>query len=286
MSTTPLLPVDSLAGVRLGISVSESTDLARLGLLETHLRLALGELTRTVLLTGGSLLYGGRLAPDGYATFVATELHRHTRRDRPLELCLAWHEHRRMTLSDLERFRQELGLVGRLVCLDPNGVPIAPADGRGEPPEPVTEPRDRHRALTGLRHFMRDRQHGRVFVGGRRYGFEGSTPGLMEESLVALRAGQPIYLAGGFGGVTSDIARLLGVDDGDWLPPDPREPSPEPGFLAGCDLLRELTSAPGWSGLANGLSDEENGWLAVTHRPSDIATLVGLGLGRLNSAAG
>lgn len=48
-----LLPPDALRGMRLGISVSESTDLGRLGLLEEHFRLALGEITRVVLVSGG-----------------------------------------------------------------------------------------------------------------------------------------------------------------------------------------------------------------------------------------
>ena len=39
-----LLPPDALAGIRLGISVSESSDLMRLGLLESHFRVALGEI--------------------------------------------------------------------------------------------------------------------------------------------------------------------------------------------------------------------------------------------------
>jgi hypothetical protein len=46
------------------------------------------------------------------------------------------------------------------------------------------------------------------------------------------------------------------VDDGSWLPPDA------------------------------GLDDDENRRLAATHRPSDIAALVSLGLGRLRRDAG
>lgn len=38
--------------------------------------------------------------------------------------------------------------------------------------------------------------------------------GLLEEALYALEAGQPLHLAGGFGGITHDIALRLGVDDG------------------------------------------------------------------------
>jgi SLOG-like protein len=40
---------------------------------------------------------------------------------------------------------------------------------------------------------------------GRRKGLQGNLPGVVEEALISLDAGQPIYLAGGFGGVTMDI---------------------------------------------------------------------------------
>jgi hypothetical protein len=52
-----LLPPDALARVRVGISISDSSDLARLGLTDTHLRLALGEVARAVLVGGGKLAY-------------------------------------------------------------------------------------------------------------------------------------------------------------------------------------------------------------------------------------
>jgi len=38
--------------------------------------------------------------------------------------------------------------------------------------------------------------------------------------------------------------------------------------------------------MKNGLGDDENRRLAASHRPSDIAALVSLGLGRLRNAVG
>src|SRR6266436_8912151 len=93
-----LLPSNALTNVRLGISVSDSPDLARLGLLETHFRLALGEMGRCVLLASGRLVYGGHLDPSGYTAFLARELERYAQRDRPLLLCLSWSEHRKLPL--------------------------------------------------------------------------------------------------------------------------------------------------------------------------------------------
>jgi hypothetical protein len=279
-----LLPRDALLRIRVGISVSESADLARLGLQEAHFRLALGEIARTVLVSGGHLAYGGHLDPTGYTPFLVQEVQRFSRRDRPLLVCLPWSEHRRLSLSEL-RQRSDLGLFGRLVCLDPQGREIALDSDRGEAPVPVADVIKRD-GLTAMRRYMRDHINGRVLLGGKRHGFSGAIPGLMQEALLSLEAKQPIYLAGGYGGVTADIARVLGIDDGSWLPPDADAPPEDPRLSDGYAQLRALTATPDWSWPDNGLSPAENRRLAATHRPSEIATLVSLGLGRRMSTAG
>jgi hypothetical protein len=266
---------------RLGISASRSPDLDRLGLLETHYRVALGEITRSVLLAGGGLIYGGRLDPDGYTTFMLRELQRYARRDRPLLVCLAWVVHRAMSPAELAEFRRELGLFGHLVCLDVDGVPMPvdedPSDAR--PAERTSDVDTLARSLHGLRRYMTDQQVGRVFLGGRREGFDGRMPGLVEELLLALEQGQPTYLAGGYGGVTHDVARLLGVQGGDW--PIGLDPVPDPRYAAGLDAIRELVESGRYTGLNNGLTETENRWLTMSHRPGEIASLVSRGLQRV-----
>lgn len=283
--TNTLLTPDALRGVRVGISVSESPDLGRLGLVETHFRLALGEIARALLLGGGLLAYGGYVKPEGYTAFLVHETERWNRRDDPLLVCLAWSVHRATALSVLERFERGLRLLGRMVCLDPDGTEIDHAAGRGEAPVPLEDLSEQRRALTGMRRYMQRHTSARVLLGGKRSGFQGEIPGVMEEALLAVRAEQPIYLAGGFGGVTADIIRALGVDDGDWLPPDAGAGPPDPRWEDGYARLAAHAARPDWRGLGNGLDDEENRRLAATHRPSDIAALVSLGLGRLRRDA-
>lgn len=281
-----LLPPNALAGRCFGISVSESHDLARLGLTELHFRLAVGEIARCVLVSGGNIAYGGHLAPDGYTAFLTKELQKYGRRDRPLLVCLAWQEHRRMTLTALEASRTDLGLFGQIVCLDSAGNEVDPGAGRDEQPQAIDDPALRKQSLTALRRYMVGRTHGRILIGGRRHGFQGEIPGLIEEALVSLVAGQPLYLAGGFGGVTADAAVALGVNDGAWLVKRDDAPPNDPRLVLGVEQLKAIASASTWAGLRNGLSDEENRRLAASHRPSEIAALVSLGLGRLNVAAG
>lgn len=263
----------------MGISVSESPDLLRLGLLESHFRLALGEITRCILIAGGRLAYGGHLRPDGYTSFLLGELERYSRRDRPLRVCLAYSEHRRMTLDDIERQKRRLGLNGEIVCLNSAGEPIAANFERDNEPFEV-DAEQRKQSLTSLRRHMIEQTHGRVLIGGKRRDFFGAMPGLLEESIMACERGQPLYFAGGFGGITWDIARALDIDKGDWFQPLPSEPATDPRVLDGLQRLNAAARKTNHQSLDNGLTAEENRRLAATHRPSEIAALLSIGLGR------
>ena len=261
--------------------MSDSPDLGRLGLLETHFRLALAEIARCVLVSGGQLTYGGHLDPAGYTTFLVQELHRYSRRDRPLHICLAWQEHRRVPLSKLKEERSSLGLYGDITFLDPDGRTIDPAQGRSEDPAPEADDGVRKKSLTSLRRYMTDNTDGRIFIGGKREGFQGDFPGLVEEAILALKASQPVYLAGGFGGVTMDILRTLEVDDGTWFPKKPDSPVPDERLTRSLESLAAIRREVDWvSRLQNGLDHDEKRQLAATHRPSEIAALISLGLGR------
>jgi hypothetical protein len=277
---TALLAADALKGLRIAISASESPDLGRLGLVETHFRLALGEIARSVLISGGKLCYGGHLEPEGYTALLSQELHRYSRRDKPLQICLAWQEHRKLSQDEFERKKNDLGLFGEIVCLNPEGEPVSWNAGRGSAPEPVTDISVCQQSLTSLRRFMAAQTSGRVLIGGKRAGFQGHHPGVLEEALISVEVDQPLYLAGGFGGVTADIIKALGFDDGGWLPTPPDAPPLDERLASGLARLTRLANSKGGQALSNGLSSEENRRLAATHRPSEIAALVSLGLGR------
>lgn len=272
-----LLPRDALKGMRLGLSASDSPDLARLGLDRRHFKLALGELARLVLAGGGSLAWGGHLLPDGLTPFLVDEVVRYGRKDdEALRVCLAWWVHREVPLSIIKETEERLGAHGRVVCLDPTGKEIEPGKGRSEAPEPVADPLEKDKQLKAMRRYLVKNTQGRLMIGGKRTGFQGRQPGLVEEAQMTLAANQPLYLAAGFGGATADIARAAGLSM-DWLTPDPDADEPDPRLTQGLDAISAtLTANP----LVTGLDADELTSLACTHRPSDIATLVSRGLGR------
>jgi hypothetical protein len=283
---TEILPRDSLHGLRLGVSVSQSADLGQLGLLETHLRLALAEVARAMLISGARIVYGGHLDPSGYTSFLQAEMEKYSRRDRPLTVCLAWQEHRRVPLVDLTAAEEALGLYGEIIYLSPEGDPVAPDFDRDELAQPVEDPTVRTASLTSLRNYMTEHTHARLLLGGRRSGYQGRYPGVLEEALLSIRAGRPLFLAGGFGGVTLNIARVLGLDPEAHFGQIHSGEEDAEGLDDGLSLIGTAADDVGWRAEQNGLDDEENVRLAASHRPSEVASLVALGLGRLNSIAG
>jgi hypothetical protein len=275
-----LLSPDALKNIRVAISVSESADLHRLGFVETHFKLAIGEIARSVLVGGGKLAYGGHLDPNGYTTFLVQELQRYSRRDRPLRICLATQEHRLLPRDELQSKKDDLGLLGEIICLDSNGNPLDWDTAISLPQDGVADPTLRQQSLTAMRRYMAQHSNARILIGGRQSGFEGSIPGLIEEAILSLQYEQPLYLAGGFGGVTVDIIKALGVDDGNWLPPKDHQMPRDQHLENGLEQLSKYPKRKGWKGLNNGLTDDENRQLGATHRPTEIAALISLGLGR------
>ena len=274
-----LLPPNTLTGVRLGVSASGSADLQRLGLLEDHFRLALGELARTVLILGGALQYCGHLDSTGYTAFLIGEVRRYGRASGSLSVLLALPVHRRISLGEIKRSEQDIGLFGSISCLDLYGERVDCRTDRAN--TPATLSRDEiEAALTAMRRIAAHEAKGRLLIGGRRTGYQGSMPGVLEEALLALSLGQPLFLAGGFGGVTLDVISQLDPSSSAWLPADSSRDE-DPGFRTGFQQLATVIADRGWHALSNGLDPAENAQLAATHRPSEIAALVSLGLGRL-----
>lgn len=253
---------------RIGLSVSESTDLKRLGLVERHLRLALGEVSRAVIRAEFTPVYGGHLNPEGYTTFLESEMERYGSTARPLELVVPWSEHRILSLGELRQHRAQLGLRARITYLDAEGAPIDFDAGRGEDPTPVD---DIPGSLTALRRYLIEHTDARVLIGGKEDDYKGNMPGVLEEALLSIEAGQPLFLAGGFGGATATVAAVVADLEYRWPPANKQI---DTGFI------REAVERSAWSLSNNGLTAEENRQLAVTHRPGEVASLVAIGLKR------
>jgi hypothetical protein len=272
----------------IGISISNSPDMKMLGLGNGHLRDAMTEVATYLMSSGDDLAYGGDLRGNGF-TWTLLELasrytrqpsafisHSHNDQELVDELVeqlrrvvnyFAWPVHIRMTNDKLDSLAGEVDNVAVLKFLDMEGDPMT-MERRRE--IPTSEPDDAMWAegLTAMRRTMQGEIDARILLGGRVDDYKGRMPGVAEEALLSLRSEQPVFLLGGFGGCTRDIAETIGLAD----------------TLAG--------SRPRWQGrpefedygpesLNNSLSVEENRVLAQTPYIDQWLPLLLRGLRRL-----
>jgi hypothetical protein len=118
-----------------------------------------------------------------------------------------------------------------------------------------------------MRAVLTDISSARIVLGGRTKKFKGRMPGIAEETLFALQAGQPLYVLGGFGGCARDIAKDMGISEFD----------AETDHWQG----REEFKGFGTKNLANGLTDDENLALARTVHVDQAIALILRGMLRL-----
>ena len=254
------------------ISISESPDMAVLGLSDEHLQDAMAELALALLSSGTSLAYGGDLRAHGFTELLFELLmryqgHPHHSGKIGVTDYLAWPVHIRMTAGDLAAFSSGHEGAVRLVFLARDGSRLE-QEQRLELPSHEPDDDEWAEGLTRMRVVMRQETQARIVLGGRVAGYKGHMPGIAEETLLSLQTHQPVFLLGGFGGCTRDIAETIGLVErwagsrGDW--------SGRPSFGR---------YSPG--DLHNGLSDEDNAVLAHTPHIDQAATLVLRGLQRI-----
>lgn len=254
------------------VSISESPDLRVLGLSDGHLHDAMAETALEVLASGRSLAYGGDLRKHGFTELLAELVARyrgHPQHGGAVEVTdyLAWPVHIQLTADALAEFEAQHEPAVRLVFLGLDGTRL----GREERQAlHVREPDEDEwtRGLTAMRRVMRGDIRARILLGGRVEGYRGAMPGIAEEAWLSLETGQPVFLLGGFGGCTRDIAETIGLvkpwagSRGEW---------------AGRERFREYTP----DGLRNGLAPDENAALARTPHIEEAVTLVSRGLRRV-----
>jgi hypothetical protein len=256
----------------IAIAVSDSQDMAALGLAPEHLRDAMVEIARHLLAMGARLVYGGDLRANGF-TELLFELVARYRRDADLGDArpavanyLAWPIVVSHSGTELRQLAKELTGLAELHCLDRAGGELS-IDGLDDAARPQVTDADWADALTAMRAVLTRVSDARVVLGGRVEGYKGRMPGIAEEALTALDAGQPLFLLGGFGGCARDIAAMLGISTAVLNVP----------AWTGREKFRSFDS----SALRNGLTAQENTVLARTVHVDEAVALMLRGLLRL-----
>jgi hypothetical protein len=253
-----------LAGRRIAISISDAPEMGARGLGKEHLEDAMTEIARHLLAWGAQLAYGGDLRPGGFTELLFELVNRYRRNEQIERIVvrnfLAWPVHASMPSLKAMEWQNALKGVAELVFLAPDGKPISEKHA-GEAVEPT--PSEWRDGLTAMRKRMASETDARIVLGGRTAGFKGRFPGIAEEALIQLERKAPLYVLGGFGGCSLDIAAALG--------------------------LSSVNGEPSWEGLEyftsrrpehlrNGLGLEENVTLARTVHADESCALIMRGL--------
>lgn len=198
---------------RIGVSVSNSSNLAELGLIAEHVEDDLVEVTRYLVAAGATVVYGGDLRQGGFTGLLLEVVARHQARDDVsirFENFLAWPVHAALSLESLAEISLLFQPVGRLVLLAQDGSELT-FDERCKFDKVVVGDDVWAPALTAMRGTLAAHCDARIVAGGATSAFKGSMPGIAEETLLSLKAGKPTFVTGALGGCALDIGVRCGL---------------------------------------------------------------------------
>jgi len=264
MNEPTLISRDALSGKRIALSVSESADLARLGLNEQHCRLVVAEVGRAIMVAGGTVVYGGNLNAGGYTEILIEEAQRFSGGRPLLAIALAESEYRKLTEDELLAADRALGDFGRLTLVSESGdtVPISAAlEGSWT--------QDPGRALTAMREYVASETTARLVVGGRLADYAGAEPGVIEEARLTVQAGRLLLVAGGYGGAAAAVAQRLHPQHFvGWTPDGYPAHAQNVEVSAALESVRDAYTSSDVNRAPDG---DLLRLLAISHRPADIA---------------
>lgn len=194
---------------KIGISISETEDLSHLGYSVEHLQDAMVEFARHLLIQGAQLVYGGDLRQGGFTQILSDLSFQYRDITQYKKQCVFNYSSYPIYLNFTKA--DELELKKNRVKL----VKVEPADSvkivtnNFFVPDSFENKSDWADSLTRMRTEMNNFTDARIFIGGRTKGYSGAMPGLLEESLIALRSHKPTYLIGTYGGVTQQVIKAL-----------------------------------------------------------------------------
>ena len=193
----------------IAISISDSPEIDALGFSFEHQKNLIIELTRTLIIHGSTLIYGGDLRQYGYTRLFSELVYQYRPSDEVDKLFyknfFSFPIYLKLEESDELDFKK-------------NGVePI-----KVSPPKSLKIDNTKHydpntkenlfiwsESLSKMRDEMSSITNARIFTGGSMSNFKGKNPGLLEEALFSLKNDIPVYFIGVFGGITNRIIEAL-----------------------------------------------------------------------------
>lgn len=281
---TPLtIDLSSISGLDIGISISDPSEeeIVHIGQAGQKLVQLSQDLARHLLKRGAVLHYGGDLRKDGFTEFIFHEAlalqARTLDQNIHLENHIAWP----LYLSDTDKVKHWKADIRTVAKMNeypphPDTLKFIPNVNQFLSPSSAENQYVWSRSLSEMRRKMIRLCDARISAGGRQFGYKGIMPGVLEEIMIALELKRPLFLLGGFGGMTANVCNL--IESG--VVPDELTESWQIENNGGYDELLNKTEEmdsdyrPNYkilveklcnANLRNGLSDEEN--IKLFHTP-------------------
>lgn len=287
--TTPLsFRKSDIHNKKIGISISGAPeeDMGRLGQDSNNLKCLSKILAQKIIRSESIVVYGGDLRPNGFTQFLFEEarIAKFNRTDDEkilVENFISWPA-QQLENEEIKKWSAEhIGICKFIRCTAPQYVNSITKSALDE--------YIWGRCLTDMREKMIDECDIRICAGGKIINYKGCMPGILEEVLIAVEKRKPVYLLGGFGGITERICRYILTGK---LP----EELTQKWQINNCDeyskLIKKYTDhsifidysrieSVSMESLNNGLSEEENKRLFTTPFLEEIIYLISRGLRNL-----
>lgn len=280
--------------VRVGISISgpDSSDLLSAGIDENHLTRLSVELAGYFVGNNAKVIYGGDFRQNGFTRYLRDEAEVQKNRlhiDEPV--CtnyVAWPYSIKSKDDDAQWMAGCYGTM-TLECVSPPSDVDSFIEDKNKQVYKCqnVERYVKTRCLTEMRNKMIKSSDIRISAGGKITGYSGIMPGVLEEVLIAIKEEKPLYLLGGFGGITEKICKMM-LDkkipdelNEEWQKNHIHMCEEEARMFVGVNKnlpdYTEIKSLLKIENLNNGLSDKENKILFVTPSIEIIIDLIAKG---------
>jgi hypothetical protein len=284
----------SLKSKKIAISISDSDDIKLYGGTDVLIRDITIELSRHILISGGTLVYGGDLRKQGFTELFSElscqygQLEKSDRNIKYFTNYFAWPIYLNLDTSQRTEYEYSRVAIEKVdapeECLPDNRKSFLA-------PTTLENKYLWAKSLTKMRYQMEKSVNARIILGGRTYDFKGKYAGIIEEFIISKELEHPIYLLGGFGGVSKIIVDILEkkITDKDYFFKQAQKDLSYSDFFEYYNLqstndkinyqtIFDNILKGGISGLNNGLSETDNKILFRTTNVLEIVAFVLKGL--------
>jgi hypothetical protein len=132
------------------------------------------------------------------------------KRNYHLKNYIAWPIYKKDS-KDLIQWKAKYAPIAAMIELPPPSdvLNMIPDEGAFLPPSTSQNQYIWSRCLTEMRKEMIQNCDIRICAGGKATGYKGLMPGVLEEIIIALEKSKPLFLIGGFGGVTAKVCQFI-----------------------------------------------------------------------------